>query len=261
VEPFGHQNPIPPSLNMDDNRLQQITPQEAMIYLLFLASHFQRQALPIELLATTYVACAKQGQITTVFSEKMRQEVEDELGFDIDIDIDTIRILFQHFGKWFNETTAPIAFKHWKKMLHEHALRLRLIIEQVAFCRITVFKVIKEAMQTFPNFSWPLLNRLMPGEIPRFNIAVQLIQWNEYFGLKKNLGEASSTRYKYLGWVSKELLICGAGKGYQGWPRTVPNHDCVSRIIQDYLRDKGETEEIDEADVAVCVNLFQRLVV
>jgi hypothetical protein len=56
-------------------------------------------------------------------------------------------------------------------MLPEHALRLRLTFKQVEFSRITVYKV-KEAKQTFTDFSWPLLNRLLPGEIQRFDTAV-----------------------------------------------------------------------------------------
>jgi hypothetical protein len=40
---------------MEDERPQQITPEEAMTYFLFLASHFQRRALLIVLLATTRI--------------------------------------------------------------------------------------------------------------------------------------------------------------------------------------------------------------
>jgi hypothetical protein len=80
-----------------------------------------------------------------------------------------------------------------------------------------------------------------------------LIGGNPYYGFKKNIGEAASTRYKYLGWVAKELLIRGAGKGtlssYQGWPRTVPNHDRVRQMIDDYLRRLGEEDEFADGDV------------
>lgn len=62
-------------------------------------------------------------------------------------------------------------------------------------------------MKIFPDFPWPNLNKLLPGEIPRFCIAARLIGGNEYYGFKKDLGEAASTRYKFLGWVGKELLV------------------------------------------------------
>jgi hypothetical protein len=34
----------------------------------------------------------------------------------------------------------------------------------------------------------------------------------------------------------------------------------VSRIIRDYLQDKGEREEFDDADIVACSSLFQQLI-
>jgi hypothetical protein len=75
---------------------------------------------------------------------------------------------------------------------------------------MTVLKVIEEAKQTFADFSWPLLNRLLPGGIQRFDIAVQLADGNEYYGFRKNLWEASSTRYKVfgMGWQRADYSWC-----------------------------------------------------
>jgi hypothetical protein len=46
------------------------------------------------------------------------------------------------------------------------------------------------------DFNWPLMNKLLPGDLTRFAEAVDLINGNPYYGYKKDLGEASSTRYK-----------------------------------------------------------------
>jgi hypothetical protein len=66
------------------------------------------------------------------------------------------------------------------------------------------------------------------------------------------LGEAASTRYKSLGWVSKELLVKGSGKStlanYAGWLRTVP-----------YLR-RSEAAAIGEGDLTVCHAVMTRLI-
>jgi hypothetical protein len=239
----------------DEARIDRLTPDEAMIYLLFLASHYPNRALPVEFLATVCVSCAKQGQITNAFADKIMRGVEDETGYEIQIDADVVRVLYQHFGKDFTDLTAPLAFNRWTEMLPESALRLRLTIEQITFSRLTVYKVVEEACQTFPDFPWPLMNKLLPGEISRFTIAARLIDGNPYYGFKKNVGEAASTRYKYLGWVAKELLVRGAGKGtlsnYQGWPRTVPNHDRVRQVIDDYLRHRGKEAAFEDTDIQV----------
>ena len=163
--------------------------------------------------------------------------------------------MFTHFGKNFDEQTAEAAFNRWIAMLPESALRLRLTIEQITFSPLTVFKLIEEAIQLFPDFPWPRINKLVPGEMQNFVIAARLIDHNPYYGFRKNIGEAASTRYKNLGWVGKELLIQGAGKGtlrnYQGWPRNVPNQERLSRIIREYLQDKAEAGIVGDGDIAI----------
>uniref|UniRef100_A0AAT9JPY5 Nucleocapsid protein n=1 Tax=Nasutitermes takasagoensis chuvirus 1 TaxID=3133479 RepID=A0AAT9JPY5_9VIRU len=262
--PFGPHNPLPDTLDMTEDRLARITPREAMIYLLFLASHYPNTALPVEMLATVYVACAKQGQITGGFSEKIENGVQTELGIRIDIDSETVNLLYTHFGKNFDETTAEPAFNRWQAMLPDSALRLRLTIEQITFSRLTVYKVIEEAVNMFFDFPWPLMNKLLPGELPNYVIAANLIDGNPYYGFRKNIGEAASTRYKNLGWVAKELLIKGAGKGtlanYQGWPRNVPHQERLARIIREYLQGKAEVGAVADADLAVANDLLASVV-
>jgi hypothetical protein len=95
------------------------------------------------------------------------------------------------------------------------------------------------------------MNQLLPRELDKFRIAVDLIDGNPYYGFRKNLGEAASTRYKSLGWVSKELLVKGAGKGtlanYAGWPRIVLNMERVRHIIANYLCRRSELQLSEKA--------------
>jgi hypothetical protein len=66
---------------------------------MFLACHYSKTALPVQMLTTTYVACAKHGQITNAFATKIINGVHDELGYEIQLDPETVRLLYQHFGK------------------------------------------------------------------------------------------------------------------------------------------------------------------
>jgi hypothetical protein len=95
--------------------------------------------------------------------------------------------------------------------------------------------------------------------------AVNLIAGNPYYGYKKYLVEAAPTRYKSLGWVAKELLVCGAGKStlvnYAGWPRSVPNMERVRAITSNYPRQKGEVAEMDQGDVNIVHDIMRRLIV
>jgi hypothetical protein len=249
---------------MEEDRILEITPDEAMIYLTFLASHYHETTLPVELLATVYVSCAKQGQITGGFSEKIENGIQAELGARVNIDVETVNLLYTHFGKNFDETTAEPACNRWRAMLPDSALRLRLTVEQITFSRLTIYKVIEEAATMFPDFPWPLMNKLLPGELTNFVIAAGLIDHNPYYGFKKDIGAAASTRYKNLGWVAKELMIRGAGKGtlaaYQGWPRNVPNQKRLARIIREYLNGKAEFSILADADMIAANNLLESVV-
>jgi hypothetical protein len=258
--PFGEKNPVPEAIPLTPERAGQITPEEAMTYLIFLAQHYPVRALPVQMLATTYVACAKQGQITLAFLTKIEQGIETELGYQINLNADSVQLLFQHFGKNFDEVTAPIAFSRWQKMLPDSALRLRLTFQQVGYSRLTVFRVIEEAVRLFPDFGWPLISKLLPGDVPNFVIASEMIGNNPYYGFKKNLGEAASTRYRSLGWVAKELMIRGAGRasltGYAGWPRAIPSMERVRQIIDSYLHRRAEAAIVEEAHIAMANDLL-----
>jgi hypothetical protein len=124
--PFAAHGGTPKGFPPEEGRIVTLTPEEAMIYLLFLASHYPNRALPVELLATVYVSCAKQGQISNSFADKITRGVEDETGYEIQIDADVVRVLYQHFGKDFTEVTAPLALNRWNEMLPKSALLLRL---------------------------------------------------------------------------------------------------------------------------------------
>lgn len=255
VFPAGFPQIFPP----DEPFIIQLTPEQAMFYLIWLAGHYTERTVALQMLATTYVACAKQGQATLHFRNKIIRSIEIEMAETITLLPESIMGLFNHFGKEFNDITAPLVFTRWDTLLPDFALRLRLTVQQVAYHRLTVYQVLVEALATFPDFPWPRMNLYFPGEMPNFAAACAAINHNEYYGFKKDLGVAVSTRYKNLGWVAKELLVRGMGKtsltDYMGWPSRVPHQATVMDIIRRYLDHKGEEGTVAEADIVLAARI------
>jgi hypothetical protein len=134
--PFVHGREVPEGIPLTKQRADRMTPEEAMVYLLFLAQHFPRRQLPIELLATTCVACAKKGQMTAI-ERLIENAIQTELKISVSINPDSVRILFQHFVKEFDDKTAPVCIERWSTLFPDHAVRIRLTIEQVIFSKLS----------------------------------------------------------------------------------------------------------------------------
>ena len=69
---------------------------------------------------------------------------------------------------------------------------------------------------------------------------------NKYYGFRQSLGSATSTGFKNVAWVAKEILVqMGKGdslKDYQGWI-TRPECDTVlNELIQGWIRDSSQNE-------------------
>lgn len=99
----------------------------------------------------------------------------------------------------------------------------------------------------FQDFRWNLIQQAYPSEWTNFNDALKVVGDNLYYGFRKNLGVATATHYKSLGYVAKELLIRVNGennlKGYQGWTKRVALQTQIDDLIQNYAR-KTSVERI-----------------
>ncbi|KAG5871292.1 hypothetical protein JTB14_030414 [Gonioctena quinquepunctata] len=103
---------------------------------------------------------------------------------------------------------------------------------------------IREAIKDYTDFDWGYISLCFPQEWARFETAVRTVGGNQYYGFRKELGDAKSTNFKSLAWVAKELLIKAGGKTslsrYSGWVGLIAHQNAITDRIDAYVRGKAE---------------------
>jgi hypothetical protein len=104
---------------------------------------------------------------------------------------------------------------------------------------------------------------LTQGELTAFNQAIVTVNGNPYYGFNTDIGNARSTKFSSLGYVSKELLIALNGetslRGYKGWIKQPKNSAIIKSMIDEYI--KGYVDRIEEEDAPdVDKEIFEQIV-
>lgn len=213
----------------------------------------------LQLLITTYVGAAKRGTVSDKFIEKIQTGIKDDLGENITLDIGVIHSTYVNFGRYINADNAKTVFDTWLTDVPEHALRLRLTLEQVSGSGLTAFLTIGKAIMKYKDFPWHKLDRLTDGEMTNYLGAIRVVNGNPYYGFNRDLKAAKSTNYSSIAYVAKELLIRIAGelslKNYQGWIKKPKSPLIIDQMIDNYvnkhnnllatlLTDDSETEDL-----------------
>lgn len=104
-------------------------------------------------------------------------------------------------------------------------------------------------MRSFPLFPWDIVRNQYPVDWINFEQALQTVGNNPWFGYRKDIGFAKASGLKNLAWVSKELLIQGAGddalRRYKGWIRRPPQFEKMTYIIRKFLGSPVD-EDVDQ---------------
>jgi hypothetical protein len=104
-------------------------------------------------------------------------------------------------------TNMKTLFKHWGTILPPDTVKFTTKLNQTCGSGLTSYLTICRAMITFPDFQWPVISRLAPTEWNAFCSAGGAIVVNPYCGFSRKIGNASTSGYKTIASVAKELLI------------------------------------------------------
>jgi hypothetical protein len=186
----------------------------------------------------------KMGNVTDRYIEKIVTSISMEVGTQLDeqiYEMDTIRSVYGLLKGIVTSANIAALHNHWTAVgfFPANALRLRLIVAQMAGEGLTALSVIKEAMTKYPDFGWDQTAMLIPTDFTNADAAFQLVGADEYYGFNADLGAAKSTNYKNLAWVCKELLRRKGGKtslrGYKGWVRVPEQHQALEALVDAYV--------------------------
>lgn len=204
----------------------------------------------VQHLLTCVLATIKQGTVTRRFLDKITNGVANELHIEIHLEEDVVRAVYHRVLTGIDDNNISYILERWFGFLPEEALRLRLTISQAAGTGLTSLNVIGQALNTFPNFCWQRVAHLYVSEWANFRTAVEAVGENPWYGYRRDLGPASSTKYKSIAWVAKELLIRFGNQvslqAYRGWTRRVAHQETVEewfRLFREHhLEEEGAVD-------------------
>lgn len=197
----------------------------------------------VSMIVHVYLATLKRGTMSDTFIDKIIEGMTTDLQItNLRIDALACRSFFALFGEKINERTIALVTEHWSGLLPVPALRLRLTVQQAAGSGLTALSVTGRSIRLYADFNWSRISQLYPDEWQNFSAAVALVGNNVWYGFKKDLGIVSSTKYKNLTYVAKELLIKVNGeatlRNYAGWTRRAKYQAVVDQLIAEYEGNK-----------------------
>ncbi|QBP37029.1 putative coat protein [Lampyris noctiluca chuvirus-like virus 1] len=190
-----------------------------------------------------YLATLKRGMISEQFITKITSGLLADLQIsNMNVDAAACELFYSVFGQYVDETNISVITQRWLGLLPITALRLRLTVTQAAGGGLTALSVTGRAIRIFSDFDWGRIRQLYFDEWTNFEQAVALVGNNEWYGFRKELGIVSSTKYKNLSYVAKELLLKVNGeaslRSYAGWTRRARFQGVVDTLVATYETDK-----------------------
>lgn len=223
--------------------------------------NFNSHQLP-RIYALSTIAFAKRGQIVDDKLARVNEHFKDEVGFDLNLNVEHVRMVYRAIGSFVTADNARTMFTLLSAGTSKQSLRLQLLIDQASSSGLTAYLNIINAMKEFHDFPWDRVSRLYPRDFAAFGEALQTVGGNLYYRFNADLGVARSTRFKNLAFVATKLLIkhraekYGALKNYKGVVRRPDKADLVQELLDSYAPDdfapmNGATSDIFKT----CTNL------
>lgn len=191
---------------------------------------------------------AKMGNVTDGFLDKIANRVQLEINVPLAPlwwDVEVIQSVWVLIGGYVNENNMGEMCTHWIGDAHNpgvipnHALYMRILVDQIKGEGLTALSTIKKALTTCPTFDWDIVAAMFPAEFDAIDAAFVAIGDNLYYGYKKNNHATKSTLYKNVAWVAKELLIRKGGNAslirYKGWTRNPERSNQLNMMIDNYI--------------------------
>lgn len=205
------------------------------------------RALGTNLYVIGYVGAAKRGQITNQKIGSINRAISIETNMDVDVSVSEIESFARATAGCINSQNAEQTFRRMGEAMANRSLRLRVIMMQVARSGMTAYWCIIEAIRMFPTFPWPQVARFISADFVNFIQAVAVVQGDEYYGFRADLGVAKHTKYKSLAWVCFKLLQkykaaeYGSLGNYQGYG--APDHAAdLAAIIEAFRPPVGQEQ-------------------
>lgn len=205
---------------------------------------------------TSYLAIAKRGSITTRKFDKIIGELTTSLGYPPEIPIEALQMIYTGAQTVMKDEDYRPAFEKWRGDIAPYSLRLRITLQQAAGGGLTALATIKKAQEEFPDFPWANLKPLLRTEHDAVISACAAVGSDEYYGFRRDLGVAASSRYRSYTYVAHSLLVKYGGpdgatlRGYKGVTKTPVHKEQLDGLVAEYEATIAAREQAAMPDAA-----------
>lgn len=199
------------------------------------------RAVGVNQYTCTYIAVGKRGTVSTNKLPSINQAVSLETNLEVNVTEEQVKALGTALANYIDETNAAQVMEALRNNMTDFSLRLRLTVQQTLRSGMTQYWAILEAFNRFQTFGWGEASRFIPDDFTKFRVAMGLVQGNQYYGFRKDLGNAAHTHYKSLGWLAVKLLIkwkgaeFGSLQQYRGLARNPDRQQELQDLIDEYV--------------------------
>lgn len=190
--------------------------------------------------ALTYaiVSLAKRGNTTERYLEKVEEGLVNDFQLRTRLEGGLISKLYTHYSSKIGPDQVSAVYSMWLNWLPAHALRLTIIVRQMAGTGLTGLIIVGRAMKLFPGFPWNQLYTLSTyaNEFAAYEAAARAVGNNVFAGFVPTADVFNHQKFKNLSYVAKELLIQCNGetslRNYRGWTPAAKMRDVVQEMIR-----------------------------
>lgn len=238
------------------HREEQPTLDAALRVLSFLAgfiSNAYKRSGPIGMLTSVLVSVSKRGQMSTDYSNKIREGIRADFGDNnITFNERPCEIFWKTYGVAINDRVIEQVVNRWIAATPESAVRLRTTLQQAKYQGLTVYCMIGKAIRKFQQFKWGVVQRMFAAEWTNYQAALTAVGNNAWYGYRKDLGAAKSTNFPSLAWIAKNLLNRVGGDAnimrYRGGVTRIEFQAQIEQLITNLEQTRGQEIDLEEGD-------------
>jgi len=187
--------------------------------------------------ANICLAIGKRGDATQQKVSAIATEIRENTGVNVALTSRAVSTVFKQCCARIPAQTWPLVIRHFHSLIPQHIPRTRMLLVQAQGGGMTAYNTIIMAMKTYPTFNWGAIKSFYPQDWTNFEAARDVVNGDQYYGFRMDLGAAVSTRYKSLAFVAKKLLIrmgMVSLQKYQGGAKGVRLAENVNTLLEEF---------------------------
>jgi hypothetical protein len=154
------------------------------------------------------IAVAKRGSVTGRWINRFFESVPAQAQFLREgLTPEAVRATWTTLSSTLTDNDIEAVIAQWVGWIPTDYIRLRVTLMQASGSGLTPLDTMYRVVVSYPSFPWGKVQKLFPEEIIAVQKGFMTVGQNRYYGFRKSLGAATSTQFRNIAWVAKEILL------------------------------------------------------